>query len=396
MATVRIMTPEDIDAVSDLTARIFGAAENYDITFNMLKDAYHQCPFMPPDLCWVGEHEGRIVAKWQILDFQMRVAGVPIRMAGIQAVAAEPDANHKGYAKQVALVALPQIKERGFDFVVGFAKRGAFYRRLGAVVVAADYQIEIEVAGIPHLREDIFRPWDEEQDLGTIIKMHNDGHTRATGPLVRSTELWPWLLRRARTIFICDQGYIGLLESPGQIEVLEVIGQGPGFYEAALRKIGEVARRAGVRRISAVLPPNHPLVEFMMPYGLSLRTEYTRKSGCIGLALAPVRLVGRLREVLNSRLASSSHSNTRVELHLSGPEESERISLNERGHSLRKLSLNLPAGALLQLALGHLSITTLLELNPTASQNPLDTEALDLLNTIFPIGHPFMPYADRY
>ena len=108
MATVRLMTPDDIDAVSDLTARVFGDPEDYQTTASILKSAYRECPFMPPDLCWVGEDAGRIVVKWQILDLEMLVAGVPIRMGGIQAVAAEPDANHKGYAKKVALAALPK------------------------------------------------------------------------------------------------------------------------------------------------------------------------------------------------------------------------------------------------------------------------------------------------
>ena len=83
MATVRIMTPEDIDAVSDLTARIFGDPDEYEITSDLLKSAYHECPFMPPDLCWVGEEAGRIVVKWQILDLEMLVAGVPLSLIHI-------------------------------------------------------------------------------------------------------------------------------------------------------------------------------------------------------------------------------------------------------------------------------------------------------------------------
>ena len=396
MATVRLMTPDDIDAVSDLTARVFGDPEDYETTAGILKSAYRECPFMPPDLCWVGEDAGRIVVKWQILDLEMLVAGVPIRMGGIQAVAAEPDANHKGYAKKVALAALPQIKDRGFDFVLGFAKRGAFYRRLGAVVVAAEHEIEIEVAGIPRLRDDIFRPWVEQQDLDTVIQMYNQFQSTATGPLVRSTELWPWLLRRTHTIFICPEGYIGIIESPGEIEVREVIGQGQAFHEAALRKLGEIARERGLRRIRAVLPPDHPLVHCMMAYGFKMQTDYSRKAGCIGLALAPVRLIERLQEVLDSRLAHSAHSDTSVELSLQGPEERARMRLNESGQSLKKISLTMSSGALLQLALGHLSIATILEQDSSASLEPADTETLEIISTIFPLGHPFMPHADRY
>ena len=396
MATVRIMRPDDIDAVSDLTARVFGDPEEYEITSGLLQSAYRECPFMPPELCWVGEDAGRIVVKWQILDLEMLVAGVPIRMAGIQAVAAEPDANHKGYAKKVALAALPQIRDRGFDFVLGFAKRGAFYRRLGAVVVAAENEIEIDVAGIPRLTEDPFRPWVEQQDLDTVIQMYNQLQPKATGPLVRSKDLWPWLVRKATTTFICPQGYIGIIESPGEIKVLEVIGYDQAFHEAALRKLGAIAREKGVRRIKAFLPPDHPLVNCMMTYGFEMHSVYSRKAGCIGLALAPVRLIGRLREALDSRLVHSAHSNTSLELHIRVAEESNHIVLNSSGRALRRLNLNLSSGALLQLAFGHRSIATILEQDGIASLKPLDSEALDLLDTIFPVGHPFMPHADRY
>ena len=396
MENVRIMTPDDIDAVADLTARVFADPDEQEVVAGFLKSAYHECPFMPPDLCWVGEEAGRVIVKWQILDLKMQVAGVPVRMGGVQAVAAEPEANHKGYAKKVALAALPQIKDRGFDFVLGFAKRGAFYRRLGAVVIAAENEIEIEVAGIPRLTEDPFRPWVEQQDLGTLIQMYNQFQPKSTGPLVRSKELWPWLVRKATTYFICPQGYIGIIESPGEIKVLEVIGHNQAFYEAALRKLGEIARAQGVRRIKAFVPPDHPLVNCMMTYGFEMHSFFSRKAGCIGLALAPVRLIGRLREALDSRLLHSAHSNTSVDLHIRVPEESDHILLNRSGRALRRLDLNVSSGALLQLAFGHRSIATILEQDRVASLEPTDSEALDLLDTIFPVGHPFMPHADRY
>ena len=147
MAIVRKLRSDETDAVADLTARVFGKPHEYAGMFQMMQNAYANCPFIPTDLCWVAEAGGRIVAKWQILDFEMRIAGTPIRMGGIQAVAAEPDENHKGYAKEVALAALPEIRELDFDLVLGFAQRGAFYRRLGAVVVAANYEIELDPAG---------------------------------------------------------------------------------------------------------------------------------------------------------------------------------------------------------------------------------------------------------
>ena len=396
MAIVRTLRADETDAVADLTARVFSGPGEYDGMFALMRSAYENCPFIPPELCWVAEVGGRIVAKWQLLDFQMRIAGKSIRMGGIQAVAAEPDENHKGYAKEVALAALPQIRELDFDLVIGFARRGAFYRRLGAVVVAADYQVELDSSGVPPLRDDPFRAWNEADDLDAIIAMYNQGNAHTTGPLIRDAELWPWLVRRPTEIYLCDAGYFGVNFLPERLEIREVAGQGPDFHDAAVRKIAAIAREAGIRQIGGAVAPDHPFVAMARPYGLEIRSTYTRKSGCMGLALAPVRLIGRLRETLDARLASSRFSDIQLDLGLHAPGQSDRFVLNPGGQSGRKLDLHLPDGALLQLAMGHLSVASLLVAHPNACGEPATPEVIDLLDTVFPAGHPFMWHTDRY
>jgi len=396
MAIVRTLRADETDAVADLTARVFSGPGEYDDMFALMRSAYESCPFIPPELCWVAEVGGRIVAKWQLLDFQMRIAGKSIRMGGIQAVAAEPDENHKGYAKEVALAALPQIRELDFDLVIGFAQRGAFYRRLGAVVVAADYHVELDSSGVPPLRDDPFRAWNEADDLDAIIAMYNQANAHTTGPLIRDAELWPWLVRRPTDIYLCDAGYFGVKLFPDRLEIREVAGQGPDFHDAAVRKIAAIAREAGIRQIGGGVAPDHPFVAMARPYGLEIHSTYTRKSGCMGLALAPVRLIGRLRETLDARLASSRFSDIQLDLGLHAQGQSDRFVLNPGGQSGRKLDLHLPDGALLQLAMGHLSVASLLVAHPNACGEPATKEVIDLLDTVFPAGHPFMWHTDRY
>jgi hypothetical protein len=396
VAIVRTLRAEETGIVSDLTARIFGGPDNYDRMASTLRAAYAECPFISHELCWVAEAEGRIVTKWQLLDFQMRIAGTPIRMAGIQGVVAEPDENHKGYAKEVALAALPEIRKLDFDLVLGFAKRGAFYRRLGAVVVAGDYEIELDPLGVPPLGDDPFSEYDEARDLPAIIDAYNLANRDTTGPLIRTPELWPWLDRKARTIFVCDEGYIGVALFPDRLEIRELAGQGAAFHDAALRKLAALAREAGIKRIHGAVPPNHPLVQMGAHYGLRVQSTYTRKSGCIALALAPVRLIGRLHETLERRLRESRFHDTHLDLGLTSNGEAERLVLNPEGRTGRKVDLELSQGALLQLAMGHLSVESILVAHPGASSGPVDDETLALLSTVFPVGHPFTWHTDRY
>ena len=84
MLTIRRMTHDDIDAAADLTARVFADDAEEQRGMNaLMRAAYQSCPFIPPELCWIGVEDERLVVKWQLLDFQVRIAGAVIPIAGI-------------------------------------------------------------------------------------------------------------------------------------------------------------------------------------------------------------------------------------------------------------------------------------------------------------------------
>lgn len=396
MAIVRTLRPDETDAAADLTARVFGKPEEYAEMSALVRAAYNDCPFMEPDMCWVAEVGGRIVVKWQLLDFEMWIAGTPIRMGGVQALAAEPDENHKGYAKEVALVALPQLREMEIDLLLGFAQRGAFYRKLGGVVLGAEHEVEFDARGIPPLAEDPFREWSEAEDLPSIIAEYNRSNAQSTGPLVRNEALWPWLVRRPRTVHLCEEGYVGVTFVGNRLEIREVCGQGTAFHDAAVRKIAALAREAGVRRIWGNIAPDHPFTAAAAAYGVQVQSTYSHKSGCMGLVLAPLRLVARLRETLDARLQASRYHDVHLDLGLEVPGENARLALNPEGREGRKLDLHLPGNALLQLAMGHVSAEQTLLSNPGACLEAGEGDNLALLDTVFPAGYPFMWRSDRY
>jgi predicted acetyltransferase len=398
MTIVRTISEDEIDAVADLTARIFGDPEEYDAMFRLMAAAYRTCPFMPPRTCWVAEVDGRLVAKLQLLDFRMRIGGSEIMMAGMMALAAEPDENHKGYAKDLILQAIPGAIELGYDMGLGFAQRGTFYRKIGAFPAMPEYEIEIDVRTVPRLKNDTFHPW-QESELPALIDHYNRANEGRTGTLVRIEAHWPWMVRKAELIHICDGGYIGLRQHADQLEIREVGGTGEAFHHAALCKIADLARAAGIRKITGAVPPDHPLIEAAFPYGVKINTEYTKKSGCFGLVLAPIRLLENLRDEFEARLWASKSVGTCLDLTVSCNGESTRLSLDPNASSLCKLQLELSTQAILHLVMGYRPVRSVLfdEGFGRSDEKPLpDAEEIRLLETIWPQGHPFMWHTDRY
>jgi len=400
MTIARSITEDDMDAVADLTARVFGNADDRESIFNMTRFALGECPFMRPDLCFIAEVDGRVVAKWQVLDLEMRVGRTPLRMGGIQAVVAEPDENHKGYPRQIAEFALPELLRMGFDLLPGFAQRGGFYRKLGAVPIMAEYELQLDARSIRPLRDDPFREFTDA-DLPELIDWYNCGNENRSGSMVRTTDHWPWMMRRPPVIHVCDDGYIGVRYGQHALEIREVAGRDEAFHDLALRKMATLARKSGLRKIRGAVPADHPLVEMAIRYGATIEAQYTTKSGCLALPLAPLRMLTKLQGELDSRLRASRYFDAHVDLGVRCAGQETRILLNEGGQRAQKIDLTLSAGSILQLAFGYRSVRSVLQEESTrgdgdpAAHLP-SRENIDVLEAIFPQGHPFMWQTDRY
>jgi hypothetical protein len=401
MFEIRLLTSDDVHAAADLTARIFAAEAEYDGMLAMMKAAMTDCPYMPPELCFGGFLDGRLIAKWQVLDFKTRIGRTTVRMAGIQGVVAEPDENHKGYPRQIATQALPMLGPMGFDIALGFAQRGALYRRIGAVPVMADYELTLDVRRLPPLRNDPFHVWTEAE-LPRYMELYAEANKHRSGSMVRTAEMWPWMMRRPDEVHICDDGYIGIRRHADRIEIREISGLGDAFHEIALAKLAAIAKDAGHQLVHGAVPADHPLTLAAIPYGAKITTAYTKKSGCLALPISPLRLLSRLESEFEDRLQASRFHDEQIELVLRCVGGESRLSLNPAGRQTRKIEFSLSPAAAMQLAFGYRPLRgVVLEERRRAEKEgfaptSLDERDLLVLETLFPHGHPFMWYTDRY
>ncbi len=396
MIRVRTITDDDFEGVAGLTGRVFGKSDAQQMQ-EELKAALQYCPFMRRDLCWIAEENGEVLAKWQFLDFVIRVAGVDMRAAGAQAFVAEPSQRGRGPATQLVPVAHAGIIAEGFDVTFGFAERGVFYEKIGAAPTMANYWLRIEPRRIPRLVDDPFTaltPYSEA-DLEPIIEHFGRSNANRSGSMVRTVKHWGWMPRRPTHIAICPDGYIGYRLGSDAIEVREIGGNSIEFYNTALRKLGALAREAGLNEVRGAIPIDHPFAQVSTSYGASVDVEYPAHSGAMVLILNMEPFIAKLVPAFERRLAASAFGDTRIQFSLRCESVDVKLDLNPSASGDLKLELELPHRAMLWLAFGYLSVETVFAREGIASRS-FDENSRRLLDVLFPQGHPFMWEPDRF
>ena len=349
------------------------------------------------DLCWIAEEEGQVLAKWQILDFVIRVAGVDIRAGGVQAVVAEPSQRGRGPALGIVPATYAEVVADGFDIVFGFAQRGAFYERLGGAVVMANYTLRVERRRIPRLRTDPFSTLvpHTESDVERVFDYYGRSNAERTGSMVRTVKHWGWMPRRPTNILIAPDGYVGYRMQPDAVEIREIAGDTVEFYDTALRRLGAIAEAAGVDEVRGPVPIDHPFAEVCASYGSNVKVEYPAHSGGMAMIVNVESFVRKLAPAFERRLAESRFRDTHVQFSLRCDDAELMVDLNPSGPNERKLELALSRSALLRLAFGYLSVETVLATESIASRS-LGDDGLRVLEVLFPKGHPFMWEPDRF
>jgi len=388
---VRSLGEADIPEAASMTARIFAGEDELEDMTALLEAAYRTCPYMPPRLCWGAFDEGRLAAKWQILDFRIRVAGNVLAVAGIQGVVASPDENFKGYPALIARECLPGVVAAGFTVAMGFAQRGGLYTKIGGVPVAPEYRVELDPRSIPPLSadDDPFRLLGSEADIEQVLDVYAATNASRSGSFVRTLDYWPWMVRKPDVWWMTDDGYIGVIPNENDLELKEIGGRDPAFYDVAARKLSALAREAGQTRIWGRIPPDHPFCDAARRYGIELKTQVPKRSGCIGMVLDPTGFVEAVRPGLEDR--ANALGLPPLELGFAGAGFDAVLSLGAAG-APRKITLPVPSSSLLQWCMGFRSVASSLVEHAAT----IESDDAALLERLFPVGAPFTWGSDRY
>jgi predicted N-acetyltransferase YhbS len=185
----RSIEPSERDQVLDLLAEWYG---DRDFFARYLE---HD-PTFSPDLCFVAEHEGRLVSTFQVFRKRVRVGATALDVAGVGNVFTSEAYRGRGIASELLRYGLGRLRDRDFDVSLLFAVRLAFYGQLGYRSHLRYLVFLAPGAAAQPSRRYTVRPFAPE-DLPSVQGIYNVYSGRFPGTTLRDELYWRAQLRYA-------------------------------------------------------------------------------------------------------------------------------------------------------------------------------------------------------
>ena len=348
------------------------------------------------DLVRLIEEDADIRASAAILPLEVFVDGRPVPMGGIAAVATDPAYRRRGYAGELMRDVLRTMRERELHLSMLHPFAHAFYRVFGWELASEAIDYTLKPTDLPTSSEQRRVRAYREEDLPEMIALLEEEAARRSCCVRRSEGRWRELISRKdwqAAVYEREgrlEGYIQYRMSEWRaseprrtLSVRELVWSTVGAREALISFLA--AQDPLVFEIEHSTPRGEPL----HPY---LRSSYVKAEIEPEFMLRLVDVEGALSylsrvpeaplvfEVSDDGIPENAGSYTVGGGEVVRGEEAEaRVSLD-----VRQLA-QLYAG---YLPAGQLARHSLLE--------PGSTEALELLESLFPVDDPWVYPADRF
>jgi predicted acetyltransferase len=189
----RFAGPEDVPAVARLVLHSFpGLARTDDWWSEQLsRPAYGG----GPELLWVGEEGGRLVASCQLHRLREWVGGEAIPTMGLGTVAIAPTHRKRGLAGELVASGLRAALERGDVASALYPFRISFYQRHGYGLAGQALQYLVPPDALPDdERRDRVELAESPEARAAVRALYERWASGQTGQLVRSERSWERVL----------------------------------------------------------------------------------------------------------------------------------------------------------------------------------------------------------
>jgi predicted acetyltransferase len=392
MMKLRRYLEGDIDALARLGVAAFGGSisdweKNFDPAQNARLDL---------EQVHVIEEDGEVRASTTVLPLESYVGGEPRPMGGIAAVMVHPAYRRRGYAGELMRAVLRDMRERGVSLSLLAPFAHAFYRIFGYELVTEAIEYRLKPADLPTSPEQSHLRAYREEDLSALMDLYEaeaKGHTLSVR---RSEAHWKTSLsKKDADVAVYDrdgdvEGYILYKISGWQdrdprrtLSVEEIVAAAPRAREALLSFMGGLDPLVyGIKLYTSRGEPLHPYLRSSHVNAKIEPDQMLRLVDVEGALGYLERLPGAplVLNVSDDVIPENAGKYTVVEGKLvRGTEAGESISLDVR--------------QLAQLYAGYLSVRGLARHGLIKASPP---EALDLLETLFPLRDPWLFGPDHF
>ena len=383
----------DLDELMRLGVAAFGGSVS-DWEGHFLPD---KNPRLDPERVYVVEDDGEVRASATVFPLESFVDGEPRPMGGIAAVMAHPAYRRRGYAGSLMRAALRDMRERGVSLSLLAPFAHAFYRSFGYELATEAIEYRLKPSDLSTSSEQRHLRAYREGDLPSLMSLLEEKAKRHPLCVRRSEGHW-------RSSLSQKDREVAVYGREGDVEGY-VLYKMSGWEEN-----GDSQRTLSVQEMVAATPrAREALISFMagldpMTYGIKLYTPRGEplhpylKSSYVTAKVEPdqmLRLVGvegalgylnraaeapLVLEVSDDGVPENVGEYTLgVGEVVRGAEAAERVSLDVR-QLARLYAGYLPARQLARYGLVE----------------PGSERALELLETLFPIGDPWLFEPDHF
>jgi predicted N-acetyltransferase YhbS len=390
------MTPgspaEHAEVVARIVSEEFAGGENIpEIMRKYLLECHYDWDVTR--LIWDAE---QLIHHWGVWGYDMRLAGILLRVAGVGAVVTSASYRQQGLMRQAALESFQAMREAGYQLSI---LRGRHYARFGYVRAwnYVTYRLnadELLQTG-PEMAYQALGP----DFMPQINTLYNVSHREFSGTAVRPTysmldaedmQVYGWTNAEGDL-----EGYVRATPARdgAELQCLEAAGD-PAI---AMFVLVDLVREGGYDSLSFfTLPYDHPIPRQLRTGAVQVEERYFHHSGWQVKVINLSEALRALRPVLEARLAQSRFEGWQGALTLDDGHEKINIEMDRGRIDIQRVSTEqnlLQAGpAIGSLLLGSDAPAEILRQSGAYCLG----SAASLAEVLFPPLHPVMSHWDEF
>lgn len=304
----------------------------------------------------------------------------------------------KGYNRRVLEESLSYMRERGYHISALYGIPH-YYTKLGYTGALVDAECKVatrdaETAVARYAVRDMV-----PEDAPRVVEIYEGMYPARTGRIVRDPKTWKsfrwgvnWTDRVGAYVLTDGERIVGY--TAYNLDFFRFAIGEVGYVDGSVFStlLAEAAKRAVAMRIEHVVfhtAPDDPFVAYCQRYGCEVRVTYARWGGFLARIIDQDRTLALVQPVLARRLQQAMPLGWRGSLVFDTELATTRLVL---GSADPELCVQLSQGTLVQLLLGYRAPADL----TFESDARFATNALPVLQALFPVGYPYMWVADRF